>query len=162
MTTKLNDLQLVLLSEAANREDGNLLPIPKSISADDNRVKAAIASLVRRKLAARVGDHVMITDAGRAAIGVEDDSPGAEIVADGNSPETPAPAALPSARTGTKAALLVELLSRDGGATLDDLTSVTGWLPHTVRAALTGLRKKGRSISSEKVDGVRVWRIVEK
>ena len=30
---------------------------------------------------------------------------------------------------------------------------------HTVRAVLTGFKKKGHSITSEKVDGIRVYRI---
>ena len=34
-------------------------------------------------------------------------------------------------------------MQRKTGATLDDLVEATGWLPHTTRAALTGLRKKG-------------------
>jgi hypothetical protein len=31
-------------------------------------------------------------------------------------------------------------------------------VPHTTRAALTGLKKKGYAISSDKVDGVRTYR----
>ena len=37
-------------------------------------------------------------------------------------------------------------LSTDKGATLDELTRATGWLPHTARAALTGLRKRGYDV----------------
>jgi hypothetical protein len=47
---------------------------------------------------------------------------------------------------------------RDEGATLNDMIAATGWLPHTTRAALTGLKKKGYAISSDKVDGVRTYR----
>jgi hypothetical protein len=32
------------------------------------------------------------------------------------------------------------------GALLDKIVAATGWLPHTVRAALTGLRKRGYAI----------------
>ena len=46
-------------------------------------------------------------------------------------------------RGGTKLAEVVELLQRDRGATIDELIDATGWLPHTTRAALTGLRKRG-------------------
>ena len=46
-------------------------------------------------------------------------------------------------REGTKMAEVVGLLKRDNGATLDELIAATDWLPHTVRAALTGLRKRG-------------------
>ena len=53
---------------------------------------------------------------------------------------------------------LVALVVRDKGATLDQMIALTGWLPHTTRAALTGLKKKGFVISSDKVDGVRTYR----
>jgi len=46
-------------------------------------------------------------------------------------------------REGTKMAAVVALLRRDHGATLAEIIAVTDWLPHTVRAALTGLRKRG-------------------
>ena len=55
---------------------------------------------------------------------------------------------------------LAELLLRDEGATLDQMVSATGWLPHTTRAALTCLRKKGFVISSDKLEGVRTYRAV--
>lgn len=164
MTIKLNDLQLILLSTASNREDGNLLPAPESVTTDPDRVKTAIAALVRRKLAMKSNDHIVITDAGRAAIWADEvampeSADSATDIKDGNT-EPPAEPASPSARAGTKVALLMDLLSREGGATLDNLTGATGWLPHTVRATLSGLRKKGHTIASEKVGGVRTWRIV--
>ena len=59
----------------------------------------------------------------------------------------------------TKRAQLIDLLERNERASLDDMIAATGWLPHTTRAALTGLRKSGRIIESEKVDGVRRYRI---
>lgn len=53
---------------------------------------------------------------------------------------------------------LADLLVRDEGATIAQMTETTGWLPHTVRAALTGLRKKGYAIDSDRADGVRTYR----
>lgn len=53
---------------------------------------------------------------------------------------------------GSKRAQLVTLLSRPEGARIDDLTKKLGWLPHTVRAALTGLRRKGYDVSREKAE----------
>ena len=50
---------------------------------------------------------------------------------------------------------LAALVVRDEGATLDQMIAATGWLPHTTRAALTGIKKKGFVLSSDKVDGVR-------
>ena len=70
--------------------------------------------------------------------------------------QTAAPVAVPKAPS--KQQQLAALVVRDEGATLDQMIEVTGWLPHTTRAALTGLRKKGYSISSDKVDGVRTYR----
>ena len=80
-----------------------------------------------------------------------------------DNPETasPAPAALSTAgKPKSKQQQLAELVVRDEGATLDQMIAVTGWLPHTTRAALTGLRKKGYVISSDKVDGARTYRAV--
>lgn len=68
----------------------------------------------------------------------------------------PATAAQPAM---SKSARVVELLKRGEGASLDELVAATGWLPHTTRAALTGLKKKGHLIASEKVDNVRCYRI---
>jgi hypothetical protein len=34
-------------------------------------------------------------------------------------------------------------MKRAKGATFDELVEATDWLPHTRRAALTGLRKRG-------------------
>lgn len=58
----------------------------------------------------------------------------------------------------TKRDLILGLLARSEGASLDEMVAATGWLPHTTRAMLTGLKKKGHVLSSEKVDGVRRYR----
>ena len=71
-------------------------------------------------------------------------------------PTEPAPAAKPVSKQQQLAALVI----RDEGATLGQMIAATGWLPHTTRAALTGLKKKGYVISSDKVDGVRTYRAV--
>ena len=54
---------------------------------------------------------------------------------------------------------ILDLLSRDCGATLVELATLANWLPHSTRAYLTGLRKKGHVIDSDKVDGVRRYRL---
>ena len=63
-------------------------------------------------------------------------------------------AADPAPLMPSKAALVLGLLTRQEGARIDELTAATGWLPHTTRAALTGLRKKGHTIVREKDDGI--------
>ncbi len=73
---------------------------------------------------------------------------------------TPAAAAPPVTGKVTKREQLAALIVRDEGATLEQMIAATGWLPHTTRAALTGLRKAGYVIDSDKIDGVRTYRAV--
>jgi hypothetical protein len=49
-------------------------------------------------------------------------------------------------RVGSKLDRLLRMVLTDQGATLDELIGATGWLPHTARAALTGLRKRGYDV----------------
>lgn len=50
------------------------------------------------------------------------------------------------------------LLTREAGASLDELTSASGWQPHSCRAFLTGLRKRGWAIERKKrEDGTTIW-----
>jgi hypothetical protein len=60
-----------------------------------------------------------------------------------------------SARTHSapKSEQLVALLARREGATIAELTAAMNLLPHSARAALTGLRKKGHSIIKSTRDG---------
>ena len=60
----------------------------------------------------------------------------------------------------TKNQQVIDLLSRDGGATLEETSTLVGWLPHSTRSFMTGLKNKGHNIESDKVDGVRRYRIV--
>lgn len=50
----------------------------------------------------------------------------------------------------SKIATVIALLEREQGATLAEMVEATGWLPHTTRAALTGLKKKGHLIGKNK------------
>ena len=59
-----------------------------------------------------------------------------------------------TSKTTTKTDKVVALLKRKHGASIEELTKATGWLPHTTRAAMTGLRKKGHDIERTKVGGV--------
>jgi hypothetical protein len=55
-------------------------------------------------------------------------------------------------RGSSKLARVIELLQRDDGATIDELIAATGWLAHTTRAALTGLRKRGYPVAINRTD----------
>ncbi len=122
---------------------------------------------------------LIITRAGRDSIGVEEDAP-AEAQSPSNAPlrETQAPGdekrsrdgsgekeaidgGATSPRAGTKQALVIAMLCAKGGASLNALVEATGWLPHTTRAALTGLRKRGFSIERTREQGSdSIYRIV--
>lgn len=147
---KLNDTQTILLSTASQRENGSVFPLPDRFAQPSARLTKALDSLTAASLAEERetsdvacsyrtdGDMnfgLFITTAGLAAIGVSDDDISV----------SPPPASDTSIRT-TKSATVVAMLSRDDGATLADLMAATDWLPHTTRAALTGLRKRGHAI----------------
>lgn len=59
----------------------------------------------------------------------------------------------------TKIGNVIALLARAQGATLDEMVEATGWLPHTTRAALTGLKKKGHTIKRDKRGDTTCYRI---
>ena len=67
-----------------------------------------------------------------------------------------------SARDGSKAARVLDLLKRPGGATSKELMKATGWQPHSVRGFLSGtIRKKmGLDVTSTKgEDGERSYSV---
>jgi hypothetical protein len=174
---KLTDTQLIVLSNAAAREDGAAV-IPERM----NRAAAArvSSSLVARKLMREVRSKLgvpvwhddgagrrtslIITRAGRDAIGVKDEKAVEEALAAKRQkagPEEPAFVVFDTPRPGSKQAIVIEMLSCNKGATIEALVEATGWLPHTTRAVLTGLRKRGFSIVRTRGEGEpSVYRIV--
>ena len=197
--TRLSDTQIVVLSAAAQRADRNLLPLPGSLrggaatkvvgalvargliaeTATDSRVTADAALNTWRNDDEGRAVLLRITEAGLAAIGVEqeDPGPGAAEKADSapdaamEAPSGPAAARPPAGgdgasranrtREGTKQARLVAMLRE--GATIDEMVAATGWQPHTVRGAMAGALKKrlGLSITSTKEERGRVYRIAD-
>lgn len=158
--TTLTDTQRILLTTASQRESNSLHPLPSSITATGGTTKS-IASMVKRGLIEEretsVASAVVRTDgdlryglfatpAGLQAIGVGLDAERADA-ADRTTPPSAPPA--PPQRP-TKSAAVLALLCRPEGATLPVLIEATGWLPHTVRAALTGLRKKSHTLEKSK------------
>lgn len=70
------------------------------------------------------------------------------------------PQALPV--TPTKQSMLIALLERKLGATMDELLQATGWQPHSVRGVISGVLRKrlGLVVHAELIDGVRHYRII--
>lgn len=155
---KLNDTQLILLAAAAQRDALNLYPLPDALAGGADRAAKAIAALNKQGLAedrettdqshthrfdGYIRYGVYATDAGIAALDV------GEAL-------TPAESTEPRI---SKSSMVRNLLSRADGATLAELIEATHWLPHTTRAALTGLRKKGHAIERTKRDDQTCYRI---
>ena len=164
--SKLTDLQLVLLTTASQRPDSSLLPAPDSIAEARGRIRIAITALLKRSLVeeapatggagswredgdAQIG--AFISNSGRTAIGLVSPPSTEPVEAEAKVASTP--------REGSKQAAVVSLLQRPDGASLADLVGATGWLPHTTRAALTGLRKRGHVIAGDKASGTTRYRI---
>jgi hypothetical protein len=180
---KLTDTQLVILSAASARKDGALFPLPKSLKKNKGAITTVLKSLLKHHLinerpAGRDEEHwrkegderiaLIITEAGTKAIGGGHD--------DHDSPEpTPAKAEIKKAKSkavaaktgngpkaekatapkGTKQALLIDLLKRKTGATIDEVIKATGWQAHSVRGAISGTLKKklGLTVNSKAVEG---------
>jgi|HubBroStandDraft_5_1064220.scaffolds.fasta_scaffold04729_3 hypothetical protein len=69
---------------------------------------------------------------------------------------------LPEPQKSTKIASMTVLLCRIKGVSIGELCKHTGWQPHSVRAVISSVIKKklGLEVVSEKVDGVRIYRVV--
>ena len=59
----------------------------------------------------------------------------------------------PVRKPGSKSDTVIKLLLRAKGATPVELITATDWQPHSLRAFLSGLRKKGRNITREERKG---------
>ncbi len=165
---KLADTQLVILSTAAKRDTGAVLPLPKSLKANKGGAANTIRSLIKRGLIAErrantkdtiwreEGDvclTILIADTGLAAIGVDPAEAPADVDTD----------AKPN-RKCSKQSLLIDLLHRTDGASIDELRSALGWQAHSVRGAISGALKKklGLTVTSDLVGKRgRVYRIVD-
>lgn len=64
-------------------------------------------------------------------------------------------------RGPSKISAVIALLNCEQGATLAEMVEATGWLPHTTRAALTGLKKKGYVITKDKRDEMTCYHIAK-
>lgn len=173
---RLSDSQRVAMALACQRDDLLLTQPAKLVG---GAASSFVAALLRKELATRLpfAPHKPFWDCGRnpdddpeaehrfllaltanglAAIGVAD--------ADATTSETPVGherAATPQSRDaaspsrnhrarGKNTQTLISLLSRTEGASVEVIVEATGWLPHTTRAAITGLRHAGYEITRAK------------
>ena len=70
----------------------------------------------------------------------------------------------PTARDGSKKAIVLDMLKRPDGATLADIMSATGWQAHSVRGFISGSlgKKMGLTVESfKRPDGVRAYKVAQ-
>lgn len=180
----LEDLQLILLTAASTTTAGLILPAPAHIAKYDIHVREAVGILIKRGLADeievsepamswRADDATMygaqINDCGREAAEINAPAPAEPEMLParrGRKPskkaaaETPPPSA-PAKAPGSKHAKVIQMLNRKQGASLDQIMEATGWLAHSTRAVLSGLRKKGHAIDRTTTPKGSVYRIVK-
>ena len=165
--TKLTDTQLVILSAAAGRESHAILPLPKSLKANKGAT-TVLKGLIKKGLidetpAAPGDEHwrknedghkiaLTITDAGLAALD------GGPAVSPSKRARNHRGDALKENTPSGKAGTILGLLGRPKGARITELQKATGWQAHSIRAAITGLRKRGITISRSQDNGVSVYR----
>jgi len=161
--TKLTNAQFKILSQAAQHENGAAF-IPEKMGT--TALKKLSESLVERKLMREIltkpgmpiwrkgkdgrSISLVILKAGKDLILEHGESlpsdkrifsvKGSEVEPNCDLASTPS---LAQPRAGSKLALVIAILSTEAGASLKALADMAGWLPHTTRATLTGLRKRG-------------------
>jgi hypothetical protein len=72
--------------------------------------------------------------------------------------------ATPTAREGSKKAVVIDLLKRPDGASLKDIMAATSWQPHSVRGFISGTlsKKMGLKVESTKrPDGERAYQLAQ-
>ncbi len=168
MSIKFTDAQLLMLGAAAQRED-RILAAPrnlKGVVAQKFAAKLIAARLVKevkvktgalswcRDAESGQSFALKLTAAGLKASATASGAPASKAVEsetqnNGATVASSTPAAQ-APRAGTKISQVVGLLQRDDGTTLDEVVAATGWLPHTARAALTGLRHRGYDVRLER------------
>ena len=185
---KLSDTQLVLLSNAAKRDDGAIVLSSKLKGAAEQALELLLTGKLIKSVAKagslplwkRGPDQeplaLVITPKGLEAIGIEAAGRGKDAAASatkpkvsssGKGPQTrskPSGGAKPgqvAARGNSKIGKVVEMLRKPNGATLKAIMSATGWQAHSVRGAISGAIKKrlGLKVTSQTRGDERAYQI---
>ena len=156
---KLSPAQNLLLRTAARRADGRVIP-PGNMRGGA-RIKV-LTALLQRGWIGPVDDGHVLTDAGYAAIGQQRPVPPDDVLPMDAIDDLQFLEGIP-VRPGTKLAALVVALRRPQGATSLQLMLATGWQPHTVRGAISGMLRKKLGLTvvlAHNDSGERVYRVV--
>ena len=165
---KLTDTQLVILSAAASRKNHAVLPLPDTLKPNKAAITRVINSLIKRKLVTerRVSANapywrqeddrkvgLFVTKAGLSALGLDDQTPAGSTTSRTKVAGPAAGTEAPSSNDkSSKADAVVTLLERPEGAGIEAIRAATAWQPHSIRAFVSGLRKKGIDIIRLKDD----------
>ncbi len=156
---KLSPAQSLLLRTAARRADGRVIP-PDTLCGGA-RAKVLTALLQRGWIEPADGGHVL-TDAGYAAIGQQRPMPPDDVQPMDTTDDLQLLDGIP-VRPGSKLAALVVALRRPQGSTSLQLMLATGWQPHSVRGAISGMLRKKLGLNvvlAHNDSGERVYRVV--
>ena len=156
---KLSPAQSLLLRTAAHRADGRVIP-PDTLRGGA-RAKVLTVLLQRGWIEPGDGGH-LLTDTGYAAIGQQRPMPPDDVQPMDATDDFQLLEGIPI-RPGTKLAALVVALRRPQGATSLQLMLATGWQPHTVRGAISGMLRKKLGLNvvlAHTESGERVYRVV--
>lgn len=152
--------QMSILVAAARRPNGEIEPLPDNLRGGA-RVQVVKGLLAKGFVVESDGRHVL-TDAGYAAVGKSRPIQKGVQKADAPDGVKNLDTIQPTIRPGTKILTLVDLLKEPGGATIVTLLQATGWLPHTIRGAISAIVKKKlgfRVISEKGLGGERIYKI---
>ena len=169
----LSNAQKLILSNAARHPDYLIFPLPTDFRARgavrqkvlEALLKAGLVTerptaddtLVWRRDGRRRRLTLAMTADGRTAIGLVTDDTATPTMAPGV--DAPATDAAAAAAPGGKLGSVLSALTAENGATLATLVTLTGWLPHTTRAALCRLRQRGYPIRLIGAPGSKAYRL---
>ena len=159
--TKLTTSQRELLSSAMARKGRVVIPSATLTGAAADRMAGKLLKLgLVQEIEAR-GTMPVWRQEGERGLALKLTPAGITAIEAAEIGAEPVVAARTSApRADSKIARVIERLAAPDGATLADLVTMTGWLPHTTRAALTGLRRRGFTLERESdTNGPSVYRI---
>ena len=165
-------LATALVTKRLMREVRSKSDMPVWRRDEDNRcfslvlLKAGRTALgVEEEAAQQVMTQVASGSAGKpVSVAAHKDDEAHAAIIEGTTPVlNTAPTITDGAPTpGSKRSRVIGMLSSLSGSSLADIVAATGWLPHTSRAVLSGLRKAGFEIERQRVEGAvgSVYRIV--
>ena len=154
--TPLTPTQSTLLRAAARRDDGR---IQRPDTLRGGARAKALTGLLQRGWIEPCDDGHALTDAGYEVVGRQRPAPPQDRQTL-DTPDDPQLLEGITVRPGTKLATLVVALRRPEGATALQLMLATGWQPHTVRGAISGMLRKKLGlnvVSSRAPEGERVY-----